>query len=99
MWTSTLDHFDHDARHVIARPHVERQLAEAVGAFLDVGVFRDELQELFVGDGAGEAVAAEQEAVPVFEEDGLDFRAVADFLAAEVFPEDVLEACSFASSG
>ena len=52
-----------DAGDVVARALVEGELAQAVGALLHVGLVLHERQQLLVGDDAGQAVGAEQEAV------------------------------------
>jgi len=65
--TSILDGFDQDARNVIARAHVEGELAEAVGAFLDVGMRLDELEHFFVGHWAGQPVAAQEKLVAILQ--------------------------------
>src|SRR5205085_1553231 len=54
---------NHDARDIVARAVVERQLPQAVGAFLHVGMILDELEDLLVGHRAGEAVGTQQEAI------------------------------------
>ena len=52
-----------NAGDVVARSLIQRKLAQAVRALLNVGLLLDESQELLVGDDAAQAVGAEQEAV------------------------------------
>jgi len=89
---SALHHFDDDARDVVARAGVERQLPQGIGALLHVAVFLQTLQQLVVGNDATQSVAAKQEAVAQLEGHDLDVWPVADFLGAQVLPEHIAEA-------
>src|SRR5882724_3329628 len=62
-WIFLSHHFDDDARDVVPRAVVQRQLAQPVSALLCILALGDEAQELLVRHGAAQAVSAEQEAV------------------------------------
>src|SRR5262245_34894667 len=70
-----LDHFNHDARDVIAGAGVKGHLTQTVSTLLNVGLFLDEVQHLLVGDDAAEAVGAEQEPVAALQLHDLHFGA------------------------
>src|SRR5262249_6202457 len=90
--TSLVHSLNHDARHIITRALLQGELAQAVGAFLYLGMLLDEAEKLCVGDGAVEAVGAEQELVARLDFHHFDLGAFADLFAAEVFPEHVAKA-------
>src|SRR2546423_5061583 len=94
-YRSLIHNLNHHARHVIARALIEGELAEAVGAFLNFRMLLDEAEQLGVRDRAVETVGAEQELVARLYVNRSDLRAFADFLAAEVFPQDVAKAMLF----
>src|ERR1700677_2376607 len=83
---------DGNARDIVARPGIQGELPQPVGAFLHVGLLFHEVQNLLVGDGTGQTVAAKQKTIGRLKGNHLDLRSVLDLLAAEVLPQVVAEA-------
>src|ERR1019366_1398867 len=84
-----LAHFDDNGGNVVARTLVQRQLTNAVGAFLVVGLFLHVIHHLLVGYDAAQAVGAKQEAVAGLHRYDFHLRPVAHLGRAEIFPQDV----------